>query len=321
MTSKTRQGSLAATTKEDAEQFLCSMFGDESEISLGVVKDVLGQCGCEVEKALDALLELSSSSRKRRCSSEYIRKNYAEVLVGPSQAHRSTSANLSQMVESLFNNSKRSLQNEEPRTMNSWKNSVKELQDSLGPEFDVAKGAEYDAYRSTAKEHWDSVKSYHQKAATAYSNGSRAYAGYLSEQAKAKAKLAREVDEKASQEIFKAKNKDKGIKNDVMTIDLHGQHVNEAMKFLKMHIQYGTNTQSLRFLRVITGHGAGKSIVKHSVIKFFQKEGIKWSEENPGALLIKLGSQRDYFRFMDRDVRSICSCQLIVRKTSMIVGL
>lgn len=101
MTSKTRQGSVAATTKEDAEQFLCSMFGDESEISLGVVKDVLGQCGYEVEKALDALLELSSSSRKRRCSSEYIRKNYAEVLVGPSQAHRSTSANLSQMVWNL----------------------------------------------------------------------------------------------------------------------------------------------------------------------------------------------------------------------------
>lgn len=79
------------------------------------------------------------------------------------------------------------------------------------------------------------------------------------------------------------------------------------MKHLKMHIQYGTNMQSLRFLRVVTGHGAGKSIVKQSVIKFFQKEGIKYSEENPGAVLIKLGSQRDHFKFMDRDVRRICS--------------
>ena len=42
--------------------------------------------------------------------------------------------------------------------MKSWNNSVKELQDSLGPEFDVAKGAEYDAYRATEKQHWDSVR-------------------------------------------------------------------------------------------------------------------------------------------------------------------
>ena len=98
----------------------------------------------------------------------------------------------------------------------------------------------YDAYRGTAKQHWDSVTSYHQKAATAYSNGSIAYAGYLSQEAKVKAKMAREAEEKASLEIFKAKNKDKGIENDVMTIDLHGQHVKQAIKLLKIHLLYGT---------------------------------------------------------------------------------
>nr|XP_004301200.2 PREDICTED: uncharacterized protein LOC101301787 [Fragaria vesca subsp. vesca] len=302
-------GYVAATaTKKAAEQFLLSMFGDEPEISLGVVQKVLGRCGYEVEKALDALLEVSSSSRKSQCSSsEQTRKNYAEVLAGPPpQAHSCMGASLSHTVmESLFNSPKRS--DEEPRTMDSCKKRV--VHDhSLGPELDVAKGSEYDAYRREAKQHWDSVKSCHEKAATAYSNGSKAYASYLSEHAKAKVKMAREADEKASQEIFKAKNRDKGIKGDVLTIDLHGQHVNEAMKLLKVHIQYGTDSQSLRFLRVITGHGAGKSIVKQSVIKFFQREGIKYSEENPGAVMIKLASQRDCFRYMDRDVRStICS--------------
>ncbi|XP_050369227.1 SMR domain-containing protein At5g58720-like [Argentina anserina] len=179
---------------EDVEQFLCSMFGNESEISLGVIKEVLGRCGYEVEKALDALLDLSSSSRKKQCASEHSRKNYAEVLVGPPKAH---SENLSQMVmASLFNNSKRNHQDQKPRTMDSCKHSVKKSQESLVPKFGVAKGAEYDACRSTAKQHWDSAKSYNEKAATGYSNGSRAYVSYLSEQAKAK--MATEADEKAS---------------------------------------------------------------------------------------------------------------------------
>lgn len=78
MTSKTKGfgNGVAATTAEEAEQFLCSMLGDESEVSLGVVRDVLCQCGYEVEKALDALLELSSSSSNTWYSS---RQSYAEV--------------------------------------------------------------------------------------------------------------------------------------------------------------------------------------------------------------------------------------------------
>uniref|UniRef100_A0A453EH20 Uncharacterized protein n=1 Tax=Aegilops tauschii subsp. strangulata TaxID=200361 RepID=A0A453EH20_AEGTS len=35
---------------EEAEQFLCSMLGDHSELSMGVVKDVLGQSGYDVEQ-------------------------------------------------------------------------------------------------------------------------------------------------------------------------------------------------------------------------------------------------------------------------------
>ena len=47
--------------KEEAEQFLCSMFGDECELSMAVVRDVLCQCGYNFDKALDALLVLSDS--------------------------------------------------------------------------------------------------------------------------------------------------------------------------------------------------------------------------------------------------------------------
>ncbi|XP_004294234.1 PREDICTED: uncharacterized protein LOC101312705 isoform X1 [Fragaria vesca subsp. vesca] len=346
-----------AVGEEEAEQFLCSMLGDDSELNMAVIRDVLCQCGYDVEKALDCLLEVSASlseqsslssnyslvykddgrypagqfdyvsaltDRASDCTSYssedniwysgYSRRNYAEVLAS-SEAHPPTSpstteSNLPQKVlESLFNISK--TPEYEPKAMN-WKNVVSKLQ-SLGPEFDgctssssvakqdtLAKGDEYHEFRGTARQHWDTMKSYYQKAATAYSNGSRGHAGYLSEQGRVQTKMAQKADEKASQEIFKARNKD--IEN-VITIDLHGQHVKQAMKLLKIHLLFGTYAQSVQFLRVITGcgsHGLGKSKLKQSVIQLVENEGITWSEENKGVVLIKLGSHTE-FNFMDSE--------------------
>ncbi|KAM1494817.1 hypothetical protein ACFXTI_029144 [Malus domestica] len=342
-------GNGGAAGEEEAEQFLCSMLGDESDLSLAVVRDVLCQCEYDVEKALDALLEVSSSyeqscsrsdysmffkedsrhpfeqsdaltDRASDCtshSSEYEQDNiwnYGKVLTN-SEAHspvspKSTPAELPQKVlESLFNISKSP--EYEPKTMN-WKNVATKLQ-SLAPGYNVCtsgaaeaqqdtyvKGDEYHGFRGTAKEHWDSVRSYYQKAATAYSRGAREHAGYLAEQGRIQTKLAQVADERASQEIFKARNK--GIEN-VITIDLHGQHVKQAMKLLKIHLLFGTYAQSVQFLRVITGYGShdyGKSKLKQSVIELVENEGIQWSEENRGAVLIKLGSHRE-FSFLDAE--------------------
>ncbi|KAF5446726.1 hypothetical protein F2P56_032329 [Juglans regia] len=338
---------------EEAEQFLCSMLGDECELSMAVVRDVLGQCGYDVEKALDALLEFSASTFEQSgngnykedirflferkgsftdrasdctsCSSEsevldniwsmgngY--RNYAKVLASSeadsTPSERSTELDLPQKVlESLFHISKSP--NHEPKTMN-WKNVVKKLQ-SLGPGFDVcpssvaepqqdtcAKGEEYHVFRKTSQQHWDSMRSYYQKAAVAFSKGERHHAAYLSEQGKVQTKLAREADERASHDIFKARNK--GIEN-VITIDLHGQHVKQAMQYVKALLLLGTYAPAVQTLRLITGcgsHGVGKSKVKESVIKLMQKEGIKWSEENQGTLLIKLSGSRE-FTFMDSE--------------------
>ncbi|KAF3454243.1 hypothetical protein FNV43_RR04690 [Rhamnella rubrinervis] len=359
--------------REEAEQFLCSMLGNESGLSLAVVRDVnmprdgstlhdpefcfAGQCGYDVEKALDALLDLSSSFSKqsRNGSSDCISykedtrypvehcyvltdkssdctshssecelqdniwsvscscRNYAKALASsdtrPTSA-KSTESDLSQEVlESLFNIAKST--EHEPSTMN-WRNVVKKLQ-LLGPHFDgcpstnaeehqdiYAKGDEYHAYRKTAMQRWDSVRSCYEKAATAYSKGSREYAAYLSDQGKVQTKLAREADERASKEIFKARNK--GIEN-VITIDLHGQHVKQAMRLLKMHLVFVSYAQTVQILRVITGcgmHGMGRSKLKQSVVKLLEKEGIEWSEENRGTVLIKLGGKRE-LSFLDSD--------------------
>ncbi|GMP49119.1 hypothetical protein CsSME_00016208 [Camellia sinensis var. sinensis] len=344
--------------KGDAEQFLCSMLGDDCELSMAVVRDVLCQCEYDVEKALNALLELSASSLEQskngqscertvnnKEDTQYILecsdnltdrvsdstsqtseseiqdsvwsmdrcRNYSEVLTG-SKVHsptdpRSSELELPQKVlESLFNMSKSS--KHEPNAMN-WRDVVKKME-SVGQRFDYdpadatepehihAKGDAYQVHRKAATQHWDSMKSYYQKAATAFSNGEREYAAYLSEQGRSYNKMAREADEKASQEIFKARNKN--IEN-VITIDLHGQHVKQAIKFLKVHLLFGAYVRSVQIFRVITGcgsHGVGKSKLKQSVINLVEREGIEWSEENRGSVLIRLDGQRE-FAFLESE--------------------
>ncbi|KAM6578235.1 hypothetical protein CsatB_030072 [Cannabis sativa] len=346
--------------EEKAEQFLCSMLGEESELNLAIVRDVLCQCGYDVEKALDALLDLSSSydqstngptpsySLSYKDNSRYpnencdnltdkvsdcsslssecelhdsiwsvdcgCRRNYKDVLAS-SDSHspankRSTESGLSQSVlDSLFNISKSPTY--QPQVMN-WRNVAKKLQ-LLGPQFDVcpssdstaqqdiyAKGDEYHAFRKTANQQWSSVRSCYEKAATAYSNGAKEYAAYLSEKGQEQTKLAQKASERASKDIFKARNK--SIQN-VITIDLHGQHVSPAMRLLKMHLIFVSYAQTVQILRVITGcgtHGMGRSKLKQAVIKLLEKEGVEWSEENRGIVLIKLDGHRE-FSFIDSE--------------------
>ncbi|TXG74392.1 hypothetical protein EZV62_002971 [Acer yangbiense] len=338
--------------KEEAEQFLYSMLGVECELSIAVVRDVLCQCAYNVEKAMEVLLDFSSTSneqsrngndefnykeetRLERCdnwtdrasdctshSSESdfydgiwstgYNRNYMKVLTSsevPPPISPSDESDLPQKVlESLFNISKSP--EHEPNTMN-WRNVVKKLQ-SLGPQFDVpssvtesqqetcADGDEYQAFRKGSNQHWDSMKSCYQKATEAYSKGKREYAAYLSDKGKTQTRLARVADEKASHDIFKARNK--GIEN-VITIDLHGQHVKPAMKLFKLHLVLGSFVPSVQTLRVITGcgtHGVGKSKLKQSVVKILENEGLRWSEENRGTVLIKLEGYRE-FSFLDSD--------------------
>ncbi|XP_075519676.1 SMR domain-containing protein At5g58720-like [Primulina tabacum] len=338
---------------KETEQFLCSMLGEECELSLAVVRDVLGQCGDDLEKALDVLLELSATSKEQvhggyesaiREDTQYLpesndgltdrtldshfhssdikfkdnpwfTRNHCRDLskiIGSSESHISSEIEYlkselpQQLLESLFNMPTPKTTECEPSTMN-WRNVVKKLT-SLGQRSETgdgeqqktvqANGDEYLALRSTAKQHWESMKSYYQKATTAFANGEKEHAAYLSEQGRSHNKMAREADEKASQDIFTARNK--SIEN-VITIDLHGQNVKQAMRLLKLHLLFGAYVRSVRSFKVITGcgsHGLGKSKVKSSVVNLLKKEGIAWSEVNQGMLFIRLDGQRD-FGFLD----------------------
>ncbi|KAI4305255.1 hypothetical protein L6164_028630 [Bauhinia variegata] len=62
---KSKGYSNGVVDKEEAEQFLFSMLGNDCDLSIAVVRDVLCQCGYNIDKALDVLLELSASSNEQ----------------------------------------------------------------------------------------------------------------------------------------------------------------------------------------------------------------------------------------------------------------
>lgn len=364
---ETRGWSDRRVGQEEAAQFLFSLLddGDGCDVSMDVIKDVLGFCGYDVEKALEALLDLYSStsepsandrysnpnSSSREYSElsdnltdwaydstshssdrdtddnaqalDYSNRNYLEALLrssSSSEGHSSERHLISQTNDDLELPEKvlRSLfyipesSQRDPGSMN-WKNAVKQVESfaqkrvglcapgsAEAQQVNYAKGAEYQALKEPASHHWDSVKSCYQKAAVAHSNGAREYASYLSDQAKLQIQQARKEDEKASMEIFNARNK--GVEN-VITIDLHGQHVKQAIRLVKLHLLFGTCISSVRYLRVITGCGSGglgKSKLKESVISLLDRESIQWKEENRGAVVIRLDGPRE-FSFLDSD--------------------
>lgn len=167
-------------------------------------------------------------------------------------------------------------------------NSVDNLLDASKTQISEGEEDGYELFHRAASQHWAAMRSYFQEAAAAYSKGERARAGYLSAEGNHYKQLAREADEKASQRIFDIKNKD--MHNDV-TIDLHSQHVKDAIRLLKLHIQSLASISSIHSLKVITGcgsHGTGRGRIKRAVTQLLEKEGINWTEENPGVIVIKI---------------------------------
>ncbi|PUZ58754.1 hypothetical protein GQ55_5G533700 [Panicum hallii var. hallii] len=348
---------------EEAEQFLCSMLGDNSELGMGVVRDVLGQYGYDVEKALDALLDISGVSSVQNMGTQHPNAgrngtrhltmftgngqsvdnlpagnarsprqlmdqvsntslqselgheflwdesqfSYAKAVMEAPRSStlpsRSTEvkADPQQVLDSLFKIPE--MRTYEPSSMD-WKKVVKKLQsfNSTATSYNQQRpktGDGYREFRGVAARHYDKMKEYYQKAALAYSKGDKSYAAYLAEEGKHYRELARMEDEKASRNIFEVRNKH--ITNTV-TIDLHGQHVQQAMKLLKVHMMICICMPSV-LLRVITGcgsEGTGKGKIKRSVIELAEKEHIEWHEENSGTIALRLGGPREY-RFLEYD--------------------
>ncbi|CAI9293927.1 unnamed protein product [Lactuca saligna] len=160
-------------------------------------------------------------------------------------------------------------------------------------------GDDYKKYRHNANQHWKIQKSLVEQARNAHASGKWDEGVNLYEKARMWKEKAEQADERASQDIFDSRNKNNIV--DLMTIDLHGQHVKEGMMRLKYHLAFGVYGRSLRRLRVITGYGSGgtgQSMLKQAVVDLLKMEKFEWENENEGSLLIKFDMKKRKLGFV-----------------------
>ncbi|KAI0402903.1 DUF1771-domain-containing protein [Xylaria palmicola] len=144
--------------------------------------------------------------------------------------------------------------------------------------------------REQAREAYRQKEACMQRAHEAYERGDGAGAKQLSNEGKKYAAQADEYNEEASQMSFSINNEGSGSD----TIDLHGQTVHEALKFLTARIQ-ANQREGRPYLHVIVGkgnHSVGHvQKIKPAVEELCSELGLPYeTEQNAGRIRVDLKS-------------------------------
>ncbi|RWW33790.1 hypothetical protein BHE74_00010196 [Ensete ventricosum] len=97
--------------------------------------------------------------------------------------------------------------------------------------------------------------------------------------------------------------RNKHIKN-MVTIDLHGQHVKQAIGLLKLHLLlFAYIPCKLPRLPSLMSSIIIQEMLVICVLGLVEKEDIKWREENAGTLILSLDEPKEY-SFVESDTDS-----------------
>ncbi|PRP88354.1 small MutS related family protein [Planoprotostelium fungivorum] len=126
-----------------------------------------------------------------------------------------------------------------------------------------------------------------EQADAAYNSGDKGAAAEFREKAKGNTAKMEELQNQACKEVFAFNNKD----HDEMTIDLHGLHVEPALRLMQERMQ-SVKSKGKSPLVVIYGAGnhsdAGGAKIKPAVRKHLDSEGIQYTEINNGSISVAL---------------------------------
>uniref|UniRef100_A0A0D3F827 DUF1771 domain-containing protein n=1 Tax=Oryza barthii TaxID=65489 RepID=A0A0D3F827_9ORYZ len=296
----------------DIEEFLFSMLGEGFKLSMDMIREVLGSCGYDIKK--DAAVECSSTKGSCLESQSTFRNGSAYSLRG--KRHSSSQISPGELLESIFTVPERS--EEEPigkrYELGANRNRVPDQKPVVEPLEDISSETncypvkvilskelvahneeDYQNYRRAAKQHWDMMKQYYEKAVDAFREGNQKEVEYLLGEGKHYYMMARLADEKSSAEIVKSKKVES--KNE-LCLDLRGQDPANVANLVRLHLRQLSNIPSFEYLKVITGaeDGSFKSAQRRrKVMKYLEKKSIVWTEEesNPGTILIPINQKQD----------------------------
>ena len=126
-----------------------------------------------------------------------------------------------------------------------------------------------------------------QKSKEAFESGDKELASKLSEQGKEAQRLMKQYQTESANTMFETLNKERGE----LEIDLHGQYVDFAMKFLEERIEKLKQEQKDKLLII---YGAGNHSdengpkIKPTVLEYLNKMSITYEEQTHGSIMANL---------------------------------
>ncbi|KAG0534023.1 hypothetical protein BDA96_04G242900 [Sorghum bicolor] len=310
----------------DVEEFLFCMLGEGFKLSMELIREVLGSCGYDIKKSMEELMSFYEKDPDKKaegkhntikdvaveCSVPKGRCLGSQSIVGMQRSKPKISPG--EVIEAIFTVPDRL--EEEPKLkryeLGANRNRVPYQKPVLKPLEDISTYSteipvkiivgskassvneeEYQNYRRAAKQHWDMMKQYYEKAADAFREGNQKEVDYLIQEGKRCYQMARLADEKSAGEIIKPKETES--KNE-FCLDLRKQDAANVSNLLRLHLKQLANIPSFDYLKVIIGVDDGSFKMgqkRRKVMKYVEKNSFQWTEEEPlsGTILIRINNQ------------------------------
>ncbi|RCV14143.1 hypothetical protein SETIT_2G402300v2 [Setaria italica] len=304
----------------DVEEFLFCMLGEGFKLSMEVIRDVLGSCGYDIKKSMEELISSSEKHLDKKVENKH--NAIQDVAVECSVSKRSTQSSQEgmqrskpqispgELIEAIFTvpgrleeepKLKRNELGTNRRRVSYQKPISKPLEDLstystdfpmkviVGSKEPAVNEEDYQNYRRAAKQHWDMMKQYYEKAADAFREGNQKEVDYLIQEGKRCYQMARLADEKSAGEIIMSK---KIESRNEFCLDLRTQDPANVSNLLRLHLKQLANIPSFDYLKVIIGVDDGSFKMgqrRRKVMKYLEKNSIQWTEEEPHSGNILVG--------------------------------
>ncbi|KAK3154732.1 hypothetical protein QOZ80_2BG0194460 [Eleusine coracana subsp. coracana] len=310
-------------------EFLFCMLGEGFRLSKEVIREVLGSCGYDIKKSMEELMSCSEKDLDKKaenkcnviqdvavkCSSSKgsCLGSQSSFSACSSQEKRSSRSQISpgELLEAIFTVPGRL--EDEPKgkryDLGANRSRVPDQKPVFKPLEDISSYStelpvkivlsskesavddeEYRNYRRAAKQHWDMMKQYYEKAVDAFREGNQKEVEYLIQEGKNCYRMARIADEKSASEIVKSKKPE--TRYDV-SLDLTSQDAANVPNLLRLHLKQLANIPSYEYLKVIIGVDDGSFKMGQrwrKVKKYLEKSSHEWTEdeEDPGNIFVRI---------------------------------